>query len=400
MNAKPTKHVLRVRILPQSEASTESLPLHLAIALDTSASMDGEKLECAVATCKAILFQLRATDRISIAQFSNQVTPLLQNVSGSEAQLAVQPLTNLIADGVTCTDRVLTWLQTALPPEPGVVRVAILITDGQPTTAQGRIIKDLTPLFNQADALTSTGIVLYTVGYGNPLDFNTAFLMELSHRGHGAFLYAATPEALKPKLQQWLTFCQTVVVESALLKLELSAGATLEGMCRLQPDYLPLELNNNGEVVLEHLRQDTPTDILIEIEVPILDFGERLTTKLIATVQLKAGSNSSITAHSQIEYANSYQKSQRLNDDVNHDRNLWEMHRYRTELLSTNDPSRATQLLTDIQTAALNAGQTDLAEQAAKSRQNLQQTGKLSPDYATALLQEYRNAGETDRTNR
>jgi Ca-activated chloride channel family protein len=74
-----TDHVLRARIIPQQQ-STSGLPLHLAIALDTSGSMEGEKLSAAKQALNLVLTQLRQGDRLSLCSFNSQVNPILDNV--------------------------------------------------------------------------------------------------------------------------------------------------------------------------------------------------------------------------------------------------------------------------------------------------------------------------------
>jgi Ca-activated chloride channel family protein len=109
----------------------------MAIALDTSSSMQGEKLTAAKETCSAVVAQLRNTDRLELASFSTQVQPLLKSLAGGSGALdaANEAIAKLQASGVTRTDMALEWIQKALPEEKGFVRIGILITDGHATTS-------------------------------------------------------------------------------------------------------------------------------------------------------------------------------------------------------------------------------------------------------------------------
>ncbi|TAD93595.1 MAG: VWA domain-containing protein [Oscillatoriales cyanobacterium] len=75
--------------------SCSSLPLRIAIALDTSQSMGGENLQRAQEACRAVVAQLRDRDRLSLAGFSTSVTPLLQSLPGGAA--ALQPANTAIS---------------------------------------------------------------------------------------------------------------------------------------------------------------------------------------------------------------------------------------------------------------------------------------------------------------
>ena len=62
------KHTLRLRLLPNAP-TTRTLPLHLGLLLDTSQSMQGEKLTAAKQACKEILKHLRQGDTLSLLEF-------------------------------------------------------------------------------------------------------------------------------------------------------------------------------------------------------------------------------------------------------------------------------------------------------------------------------------------
>ncbi|MDE5070048.1 MAG: hypothetical protein O4752_13240, partial [Trichodesmium sp. St4_bin8_1] len=61
-NYRYGSHVLRVRIQPKTDANLPSLPIRMAIALDTSQSMKGEKLQRAKEACLAVVSHLRDPD--------------------------------------------------------------------------------------------------------------------------------------------------------------------------------------------------------------------------------------------------------------------------------------------------------------------------------------------------
>lgn len=395
ISSTQSTHTLRTRILPQTEGKDlPTLPCHLAIALDTSMSMAGEKLQQAKLACNIVISQLRQSDRFSLASFSTQVTTLIQG-SSNEAE-AKKAISQLKAEGVTRTDLALNWLKTALRAEAGVARVGILITDGQATNAGGMVLDDASPLTNQAGELSDLGMTLCVVGLGDAANFNTALLTDLSDKGKGAFLYADTPASLAPRLEETLRKSQAIALLNAKLTLKPSPGVTIKGFCRYRPEYLPLEETAKNQLDLGTIAADRPTDILIALETPrATELGNTLGKREILEVQL-TGEGVSATEKAEINYTNSYTEAGQLNLEVDSDRLGWDINLYSKEIIDIGEsnPNRTGVLLEEIQVAAIKAGRKQIAEEAAQQNQELKQTGKLNPNKSTKMLQTSRKLGE------
>ncbi|MBD2146749.1 VWA domain-containing protein [Sphaerospermopsis sp. FACHB-1194] len=383
-----TDHVLRIRISPSSKK--QGLPLRLAIALDTSGSMLGEKLEAAKKACRSVVDQLRDSDRLELASFATEVQPLLKSHSGGKGavETANSAISSLQASGVTRTDKALNWIQNALPEETGIVRVGILITDGHATTPEGKILDNVTPLLNQAEKLSSEGIVLHTVGLGDAADFNTEFLYNLSTRGQGTFMYADTPQELEPELRERLTVSQAIAIDDA--KLELISkikDLNIKAFCRFSPDYLPLEETAKGILTIGSIRTDTPTDVLVKVEIPRLSPGKSPGEQEVMQVQLTASAlDNPITETATILYTPEYDKSEKINSDVEASRALWEIRENIVILQRETNPNRTRQLLKTIEIEAVDHGLDDLKEQIDQLKDDLEKMGKLSPRHATKAL--------------
>jgi Ca-activated chloride channel family protein len=321
LSSQSANHILRIRINP-TNASSRTLPLHLAIALDTSQSMKGEKLTSAKQACQEIFKHLRDRDKLSLASYSHRVNALLNQVQGNDQQ-AQTTINQLQAEGVTRTDLALNWLKKALPKEAGMIRVGILVTDGHATNSGGILLEDLNPLLTQTTELTDAGIILCTVGLGNAANFNTEFLVNLSDRGRGAFIYADRPEDLSQQLQERLIACQSIATDELKLQLQPLNGATLQGFCQFRPEYLPLEETAPNQPTLSGIRANQPTDILVNLNVPAQGFGEAPTRKPVLNIELTAPNLAPIQAQSSLQYTNSYREAQQVNTEVNSDRLGW-----------------------------------------------------------------------------
>lgn len=393
ISSQLSEHILRVRLLPTGDR-TQSIPLQLAVALDTSASMQGEKWEQARVAFQELVAQLRPCDHLSFAGFADWVTPLAQNLPGHQLDNLRSILDPFVAEGVTRTDLALNWVRSALSLEPGRVRVGILITDGHPTTAQGEILEDVTPLIKQAEAMAAEGITLCTVGLGDAANFNSAFLVSLSDRGQGRFLYADNPSRLITQLQDCLQKVQMIAVEDAILKLNLPAGVKLKSCCQFRPEYLPLAETDPQKIRLRNLQANTSTDVLLALEVPALNPSQLPGTYTIAQIQLQILEFAPVTAQAVLKFTPSYQEAQQINLEVDRDHLCWDINRFSTELTVVDDPLQTCELLSHIQASALKSGQIAIAEQATQQLDNLYKTGKLSAHQTTGLLRATRQMGD------
>jgi len=379
------------------------LSLRLAVALDTSGSMEGEKLSHAKMACLEIVGMLRPEDRFSLATYSTQVRKQFENLAGgvTARTTAENQLSTINAAGITRTDLALEWIQANLPAEKDVTRVGILITDGKPTNPKGRELEDVSPVTALAGQMGESGVTLCTVGLGNAANFNTAFLAEIGSRGRGTYIYAETPADLTPRLQRRFLASQAVAVDDAKLTLApLRPGAQINGCCRIRPEFIPFDLPVGGResaIAIGALRRDIATDILVEVQAPPPDFGEGTGSRPLVEAQITAvGLPTPISSIAEINYTASVLEAQRQDRDVDGDRILWEINANAEELAQAFDPYQTGKLLGNIQQAAANAGHQDIAGQAAHQLDELYKTGELDPAAVSRLLDMTRNRGETE----
>lgn len=143
------------------------------------------------------------------------------------------------------------------------------------------------------------------------------------------------------------------------------------------------------------MRADGPTDILIELSLPPLTFGEPLGSRPAIAVELQAASLPPIRAEAAIQYTNAYSDAQQVHKDINDDRLYWEINRDSTEMQQTHDPKRTGELAANIYVAATKTGQTALANQAVQILDDVERSGQVSAHKSTGLLRDSRHLGGT-----
>lgn len=388
---RPQTHYLRVRLNPTAQIQ-HGLPTRMAVALDVSSSMYGDnKLARAKEALLTVVRHLRPEDRLSVAAYSGTVTPLLDDVAGGPGAVkrSEEALSRLSADGITRMDMALDWLSRSLPATPGVVRVAILITDGEPTTAKGIPLTeeaDLGSLKELGQKVRSSGMALWALGLGDPANFNSDLLEGLAP---GGFLLAADPATLSQRLQRRLADAQSMATEGMKLTVHpLLDSVRAKAICRIRPAYSPLDMpaSIGAPVFAGPAASDGPTDYLIEFEVPPPPveppaLGARPSSRSVNIANIRVESANGRFAAEQpisITYTSSVSESQKRNKEVDQARLLWETNQCIQKASATSDPRLTRDFLVQAAAAADMAGLKEVAESAKVEVKELEKTGKIS----------------------
>ncbi len=240
---------LGVRIAPQPKAALTSVCG--VVVLDLSNSMEGAKLTAACQAVQTLWAQLRAGDWLAIIGFSASSTVLLPwSEKGKIPDSRIQEvLAACRAEGVTnLRAGLLEAIRLALQSPSAVARFVWLVTDGDPTDAEGKVVSNLEPYLDDATAGAISGIAISAIGLGNAEHYRASFLRDLADRGRGSFCYAATPELLSQQLQAQIASAQKVVASIAHLELALEPGNQLLAAARVVPEYVPLDISgSNGK---------------------------------------------------------------------------------------------------------------------------------------------------------
>jgi Ca-activated chloride channel family protein len=214
----------RVDVMAASSVETASRrPLDLAIAIDHSGSMQGEKMTQAKNAAVALIDKLQDGDHLSIVSFSTGVDtfPSTRIDSESRAQLR-QFVWNLTADGSTNISGALVAARAELHPESerGIARI-VLLSDGQPTMGMTSPAQ-LTGLVDDFRAAS-----ISTSAFGVGLDFNGTLMSELANHGGGSYAFIDNVERTGVALNNELNAIQRTVARQVSLRLALPGSVTL-----------------------------------------------------------------------------------------------------------------------------------------------------------------------------
>ena len=209
-----------IRLRADKAGQVERAPLALAIVLDTSGSMQGDKINQAKRSVTKLVGQMRDDDQVAVVHYSSShqvIQPLARVGTVREALLA--QIRHLEANG-----------GTNIPPalKAGVdeverssldrVRRVVLVSDGLDNGSRQNAVR----LAKDSAGRSAT---ISTLGIG--LDFDEAYMSAVASSGRGNFGFVKDAAALARFLNKELEETANTRVRSVKVRLDLPKGIRL-----------------------------------------------------------------------------------------------------------------------------------------------------------------------------
>lgn len=231
--ARSTRYVLVEVDVPRGEPARQRPPLDVALVLDRSGSMEGErKFVLARQAVERALAMLRPTDRFALVVYDDQVDVLVPSTPASDEsrRLALRLLGDVRPRGSTNLSG--GWLrgceEVARTLAPDAVARVLLLTDGLANDG----ITDPERLAHHAAEWRQRGVTTSTLGVG--ADFDERLLRDMAHEGGGNFYFMEAPVQIPDLLSSELGEALDIAVRRAALELLLPAGADAEPLNRFR----------------------------------------------------------------------------------------------------------------------------------------------------------------------
>jgi Ca-activated chloride channel family protein len=207
---------------PDAPSRATRAPVNVALVLDRSGSMGGQKIALARMAVEHALRLLRPSDRFSLVAFDDVVDVVVGSTLGSaEAKRhALRTLADIDARGSTnlaggCE---VGCEQVAAHLTGDAIGRCLLVTDGQANVGES----DPEELARLAGAMRQRGIATSTFGVG--ADFDERTLQRLAEGGQGHFYFVQTPRAIPDLLTSELGDSLEIVAREAALVVHVADG--------------------------------------------------------------------------------------------------------------------------------------------------------------------------------
>jgi Mg-chelatase subunit ChlD len=250
--------------------------MNVALAIDTSGSMMGEKIKRAIEFAIRMSKELTSDDFLSIISFSSLAKVLLPSTSAGDSAAIEGAIRSLMPRGAT---DLYGGLEAAIgeaeknSSSPGVVSRIILLTDGQPT--EGKTHDD--EFISLAMGARSGSITITTVGIGD--DYNEDLLTKIAQNAGGVWYHVRDlKEDLQEIMVEQVTEITNTAITNPILKLELMKGAEIMEGFSVRPMLNPLaDLSAEGHtyvVPIPDLIVGDQQNFAFRIKAPAKELGE------------------------------------------------------------------------------------------------------------------------------
>ncbi len=257
-----TRYV-RIRFTaPEAPRQRERLPLDVALVIDKSGSMDGDKLELAKLAARRAVELLGPRDHVALVAYDTEVEllaggALLDHDHKRRLLSAIDHLdsgssTNLSGGWLTGCEEV------ARAERANTVARTLLLSDGLANAG----ITDVGALQTHAGELRARGVATSTFGIGR--DFDERLMEGMARAGGGNFYYLERPEQIADFLMSELGEALEVVSRDASVVVEADPGLIIHSLDGRR-------VTRNGrtvEVALDDLVSRQQVDAVLRVTFP------------------------------------------------------------------------------------------------------------------------------------
>jgi Ca-activated chloride channel family protein len=296
-------------------AAREAPPLNLALAIDVSSSMAGDKLDAARSTAVAVAGALDERDRLTLVAFDSTAELLLDaramDAAGRrEAAAAITRLqprggTNLFGGWLLAAERV----ATAMVAFPRSSHRVVLLSDGQANDG----VTEHAELARHAGALLARGVVTSMVGIGDGYD--EELLGAMAEAGGGRLHDAGAAGEIAEVVLGELREGRHALVERTTLRLSVPASVTAE----VVGAWSHTALGGALEVLVGGLLPERPKRVVFRLHFPAGEPGTSFLFDLSANGAAPDGGASVVADPVEVELTlarGGNNRSQPLNADL------------------------------------------------------------------------------------
>jgi Ca-activated chloride channel family protein len=244
----------------QTAIAAKPVEGHLAIVIDRSGSMKGDRLPKALAGAKAAVDKLNPGDRVSVISFDSttRVDVPMVEVSVSNRQQIKDAIDRIALGGETCISCGISAALTELGQSVGFADRMIVLSDGEPTAG----VRDETGFFPVAKSARDASVGITTIGVGTSYNHKIMGAIALGSGGNHYFI--EDPSSLEKAFLVEADKLKTTVALAATATITLGEGVNLERVY----DRSFERQGNQIKVQLGNFSVGDTRTVLLELSVP------------------------------------------------------------------------------------------------------------------------------------
>lgn len=253
----------------------EVRPLNLAVVIDASGSMQGDRIRKVKQSLRAFLEKLRDIDRGSVVTFNSSAKTIVAPQYVDDPRSLGLAIDGIFADGGTNLHAglMLGYKMVQRNLDPRLNNRVILLTDGQANNG----VTDSEEIAKQSQRFNRLGINLSAIGLGH--DFNQALLRQLARSGRGLIHFVGDDKDIKKVFIDELDGLLSSVGRDLNLAIDYDERLTVDqiygyspqfGAKRIQFDLDPLNAGTTQIVLLrfrvpDHIKRSTQFPISVRL---------------------------------------------------------------------------------------------------------------------------------------
>ncbi|MCY1061874.1 VWA domain-containing protein [Nannocystis sp. SCPEA4] len=272
---------LLIRLRGMGEVVGERPPLDLAVVLDRSGSMAGEKLLAVKQATLDLLKELRPHDHLTLIAYDDEVEVLTERIVADVAGLetARKAVLGIMDRGGTALGPALFRGFEIFDPKTrkeGELRHLMLLSDGQANVGE----KDPLVLGQRAREGFGLGVSVSTLGVG--LDYNEELMTRLADQGGGRYHFIQGTDAIPRVLSDEFAGLVATVASGIEVTMQMAPGVQVKRVY----GYAWQERPSGASILVGSLAAQQVREIVVRLQV---NFGAGSEGQLaLGTVALRA----------------------------------------------------------------------------------------------------------------
>ncbi len=210
---------LRLAADDRAVADGASRPVAMALVLDVSGSMSGEKLAQARQSVLEVVDRMRDDDRIALVTYSDaaRVVQPLARVGDVRSRMHVTVPTIEVEGGTNIPSGLVLGAQALAEAPTDLVRRVVLMSDGRDGSN-----RDLESIAQEVRTRADQGVTLSSLGVG--ADYDERYMARLADAGRGNYEFMRDGAQMRAFLSRELQQATRTTVERAVAEVTLPAG--------------------------------------------------------------------------------------------------------------------------------------------------------------------------------